>query len=130
MSLDILNINPNPNAHSLFQDPITAVFIATNDRLNQARDKRNFNNPETLLAVQAIIKEQFENMNAVAKGEVRTIDDDDLKARVGIVVAALHEEAESCVNHGMLKEAAAYLRACYAITAINNRLSNLEKESK
>lgn len=130
MSLNISDINPIPNAQSLFQDPITSVFIATNDRLNKARDKRDFNKPETLEAIQAVLKEQFDNMNTVAKGEVCAMHDHDIQARVGIVVAALHEEAESCVNHGMLKEAAAYLRACYAITSLNNRYSNLVKESK
>lgn len=118
MSLDIKDISPRTDA--LVKDPVTAVFLATNERYNDARNKLNHQKPETIQAVQDILKERFSHMDKVAKAEASYLSEEEIRARVAIVVAALHEEAESCVNHGMLKDAADYLRASHALVAMNN----------
>ena len=119
MSLEVNDIVPAyEKATPMIKDPILAVLVSTQGEYTEAYNKRNFRDDATMERLREITARRFLDMKKVAEIEASMTDQDEIVARLTRLKIALTDEADSCLNHGMLHECAAYLRASQAIAQI------------
>jgi hypothetical protein len=127
MSLEINDIVPAyDKVNPMIKDPILAVLVSTQDEYKEAYNKRNFRDDATLARLREITARRFMDMKKIAEIEASMSDEDEIVGRLTRIKIAMNDEASNCLDHGMLHECAAYLRASQAIGQIISR--NQSKE--
>jgi hypothetical protein len=122
MSLEINDIVPAyEKANPMIKDPILAVLVCTQGEYTEAYNKRNFRDDSTMERLREITARRFMDMKKVAEIEASMSDEDEIVGRLTRLKISLTDEASSCLDHGMLHECAAYLRASQAIDQIVSR---------
>jgi hypothetical protein len=119
MSLKINDIVPAYDKSTpMIKDPILAVLVSTQGEYTEAYNKRDHRDEDTMSRLREITARRFMDMKKVAEIEASMTDQDEIVARLTRLKISLNDEASSCLDHGMLHECAAYLRAAQAITQI------------
>lgn len=124
MSLNILTITPHLKDAPMIADPILSILVATDEEYSDAWRKRNHRDEQSMERLRAITAKRLEMMKKVARTEAAHTDDSLLLSRAETIQAMFDEEASHCLDHGMMRECAAHLRASNALASIIQRLKS------